>query len=135
VERSSGMEFYSQHQCRRYPLTVMAKKPSNRHLDECPASRWPNSKCICPVVEVAQKSDGIVRVSRETKGRKGKGVTLVTGIPLTGGDLTKLAKALKVKCGTGGTIRNGVIEVQGDHRDLLVAELQKHGWTVKKSGG
>lgn len=77
----------------------------------------------------------MVRVGRETKGRKGKGVTLITGVPLIGKELNQLAKALKKKCGTGGTVRDGVIEIQGDHRDLLVTELQKHGWTVKKSGG
>ena len=115
----------------------MAKnsKQPRRHLDEGPVSRWPNSKCICPVVKPEIPSDGVVRVGRETKGRKGKGVTIVTGVPLRGGDLSKLAKALKKKCGTGGTVRDGVIEIQGDHRDLLVTELQKHGWTVKKSGG
>ncbi len=79
--------------------------------------------------------DGVVRVSRETKGRKGKGVTLVTGVPLQGPDLKDLAKALKQRCGSGGTVRDGVIEIQGDHRDVVVAELAKKGWTVKKAGG
>ncbi len=111
-------------------------RSSHTHVDECPASRWPNSKCTCPPPEaVAPPSDGVVRVGRETKGRKGKGVTIVTGVPLIGKELNQLAKALKKKCGTGGTVRDGVIEIQGDHRDLLVTELQKHGWTVKRSGG
>jgi translation initiation factor 1 len=111
-------------------------RPSRTHVDECPVSRWPNSKCICPPPQaVAPPSDGVVRVGRETKGRKGKGVTLITGVPMIGKELNQLAKALKKKCGTGGTVRDGVIEIQGDHRDLLVTELQKHGWTVKKSGG
>lgn len=111
-------------------------RPSRTHVDECPASRWPNSKCTCPPPAAAPSpSDGVVRVGRETKGRKGKGVTLITGVPLIGKELNQLAKALKKKCGTGGTVRDGVIEIQGDHRDLLVTELQKHGWTVKKSGG
>ncbi len=118
-------------------IVIMAKnsKQPRPHLDECPVSRWPNSKCICPLVKPEIVSDGVVRVGRETKGRKGKGVTIVTGVPLSGADLSKLAKALKKKCGTGGTVRDGAIEIQGDHRDLLVSELQKHGWTVKKSGG
>ena len=111
-------------------------RPSRTHVDECPVSRWPNSKCTCPPpAAVAPPCDGVVRVGRETKGRKGKGVTLITGVPLLGKELNQLAKALKKKCGTGGTVRDGVIEIQGDHRDLLVTELQKHGWTVKKSGG
>ena len=83
----------------------------------------------------APKSDGIVRVGRETKGRKGKGMTVVTGVPLHPEGLRDLAKQLKQKCGTGGTVKGGVIEIQGDHRDLLLAELQAKGYTVKRSGG
>jgi translation initiation factor 1 len=81
------------------------------------------------------KGDGVVRVGRETKGRKGKGMTVITGVPLHPEGLRDLAKQLKQKCGTGGTVKNGVIEIQGDHRDLLVAELQSKGYTVKRSGG
>ena len=81
------------------------------------------------------KGDGIVRVGRETKGRKGSGVTVVTGVPLHPEGLKELAKKLKQKCGTGGTIKGWTIEIQGDHRDLLVSELQALGYTVKKSGG
>ncbi len=83
----------------------------------------------------AVKSDGIVRVGRETKGRKGKGVTLVTGVPLPVDELKLLAKELKQKCGTGGTLKDGVIEIQGDHRDILIELLKAKGWTVKKAGG
>lgn len=81
------------------------------------------------------KSDGIVRIQRESKGRKGKGVTLITGIPLAGDELKALAKSLKQKCGTGGTIKNGIIEIQGDHRELLLSLLEEKGWKVKKAGG
>ncbi|MEJ2491594.1 MAG: translation initiation factor Sui1 [Desulfuromonadales bacterium] len=81
------------------------------------------------------KNDGIVRVGRETKGRKGKGVTTVTGAPLDGEGVKQLAKELKQKCGSGGTVRDGVIEIQGDHRDTLLALLAEKGWTVKRSGG
>jgi translation initiation factor 1 len=81
------------------------------------------------------KTDGIVRIHRETKGRKGKGVTLLTGIPLPAEELKTLAKSLKQKCGTGGTVKDGVIEIQGDQRQLLLAELQKLGWKVKLAGG
>ena len=79
--------------------------------------------------------DGIVRVGRQTKGRKGKGVTTVTGVPLAGKELQALAKDLKQRCGSGGTVRDGVIEIQGDHRDALVVTLERHGWTVRRSGG
>lgn len=79
--------------------------------------------------------DGVVRVSRSSKGRKGKGVTLITGIPLTGDALKDLARGLKQRCGSGGTIRDDVVEIQGDHRDTLVEELEKRGYTVKKAGG
>ena len=80
-------------------------------------------------------TDGTVRVGRETKGRKGKGVTVVTGVPLEGVELAALAKQLKNRCGAGGTVKDGVIEIQGDHRDRIVTELQQRGWTVKRSGG
>ncbi len=81
------------------------------------------------------KGDGIVRVGRETKGRKGKGMTVITGVPLHPEGLRDLTRKLKQKCGTGGTLKNGKIEIQGDHRDLLVAELEVLGYTVKRSGG
>ena len=81
------------------------------------------------------RADGIVRVGRATQGRRGKGVTVVTGVPLAGAALDQLATELKKRCGSGGTVKDGVIESQGDHRDALVAELAKHGWTVKRSGG
>ena len=81
------------------------------------------------------KGDGIVRVGRETKGRKGKGMTVITGVPLHPDGLKTLAKQLKQRCGTGGTVKGRAIEIQGDQRDLLVAELQSMGYTVRKSGG
>ena len=90
---------------------------------------------MCGAKKSTAPGDGVVRVGRETKGRKGKGVTLVTGVPLEGVELADLAKQLKNKCGAGGTVKNGVIEIQGDHRDRVVDELQGRGWAVKKSGG
>lgn len=102
----------------------------------CSKCGLPLKKCQCNQKSTnSSNSDGIIRIQRETKGRKGKGVTLVTGVPLTGDELKSLAKALKQKCGTGGTIKNGVIEIQGDHRDLLLNLLQQKGWIVKKAGG
>jgi len=76
-----------------------------------------------------------VRVGRETKGRRGKGVSVITGLPLTGAALEDLATRLKKRCGSGGTVHDGTIEIQGDHRDVLVAELSKLGYAVKRSGG
>lgn len=101
----------------------------------CPDCGRPAGDCECGKNRNASPADGVVRVSRETKGRKGKGVTLVTGVPLGGADLADLAKLLKSRCGAGGTVKSGVIEIQGDHRDKVVAELQGRGWTVKKAGG
>ncbi len=77
----------------------------------------------------------VVRVARETKGRKGKGVTVVTGLPLSEGELAVLGKKLKQKCGAGGTVKNGVVEIQGDHRDVVVTILNDLGFRAKRSGG
>jgi len=101
----------------------------------CPKCGWPVDKCACSRESAVPKGDGVVRVGRETKGRKGKGVTLITGVPLGGDDLKALAGELKRKCGTGGTVKEGVIEIQGDHRDVLVEELKNRGFKAKKSGG
>jgi translation initiation factor 1 len=79
--------------------------------------------------------DGTVRLKRETKGRKGKGVTLVTGVPLAEAELKKLAKTLKQKCGVGGAVKDGVIEIQTDDRDKLKQLLEAQGFTVKLAGG
>ena len=77
----------------------------------------------------------MVRVSRETKGRAGKGVTLVKGLPLAPAELTALGKQLKAACGSGGTVKDGVVEVQGDHCDKVIAWLAAKGWKVKRAGG
>lgn len=101
---------------------------STEHGRMCPACGKPLDECICrQEKKTIPVGDGIVRVSRETKGRKGKAVTLITGLPLAEPDLQKLATDLKRKCGAGGTIKGNTIEIQGDHRDLLVAELTKRG--------
>ena len=101
----------------------------------CDTCGRPLAKCRCGQKRAAPAGDGIARVQRETKGRKGKGVTLIRGLPLEGEDLKKLAKKLKSKCGSGGTIRDGVIEIQGDHRELIVEELKKAGFAAKRAGG
>lgn len=81
------------------------------------------------------KNDGIIRIGSETKGRKGKGVTIITGIPLNHNQLLKLAQQLKQKCGAGGTTKKGVIEIQGAHHNTLLKELRKQGYIVKICGG
>ena len=81
------------------------------------------------------KGDGVVRIQRQTSGRKGKGVCLITGVDLDDAALDKLAAELKKKCGCGGSVKEGVIEIQGDHRELLKAELERRGFTVKLAGG
>ncbi len=103
----------------------------------CPACGEPVGQCVCRQRQAAAvpPGDGIVRVSRETKGRKGKGVTLITGVPFDEDALRNLATQLKRRCGAGGTVKDRVIEIQGDHRDLLVEELTKQGYTVKRVGG
>ena len=101
----------------------------------CPECNRPIADCVCRNNRSTAPKDGVVRVSRETKGRKGKGVTLVTGVPLDGVELADLAKQLKNRCGAGGTVKDGVIEIQGEHRDRIVAELQGRGWIIKRSGG
>lgn len=81
------------------------------------------------------KGDGIVRIQRQTSGRKGKGVCLVSGIDLDDAELNKLAAELKKKCGCGGAVKEGIIEIQGDKRDLLKTLLEGKGFKVKLSGG
>ena len=85
--------------------------------------------------EKTPEGDGIVRLHRESKGRGGKGVTLVKGLPLKADELKTLAKELKQVCGTGGTVKDGVIEIQGEQREKLKPVLEKKGFTVKISGG
>jgi translation initiation factor 1 len=78
---------------------------------------------------------GAIRVSRETQGRKGKGVTVVSGLPLPAAELEALATELKKRCGSGGSVTAGRIEIQGEHRDRLVEELARRGWQAKRAGG
>jgi translation initiation factor 1 len=103
----------------------------------CPGCNKPIAKCVCQKKQSQSipKNDGIVRLMRETKGRKGKGVILITGVPLNNDGLKKLAKSLKQKCGSGGSLKNGIIEIQGDHRDVLEKELSRLGYKVKRTGG
>ena len=76
-----------------------------------------------------------MRVSRQTQGRAGKGVTVITGLPLTPETLAALASELERLCGSGGTVKEGSIEIQGEHRDRLVAELSRRGFAARRAGG
>ncbi len=81
------------------------------------------------------KGDGIVRIARQTSGRKGNGVSLITGLDLDDAELKKLAKTLKQRCGCGGTVKNGVIEIQSDNREMLKNYLESQNYRVKIAGG
>ena len=102
----------------------------------CPACRRPIAQCSCRAAGAPiAAADGIVRVQRETKGRGGKAVTLVRGAPVDAAGLVKLGQDLKAACGSGGTVKDGVIEVQGDHVEKVMALLLQRGWKVKRAGG
>ena len=103
----------------------------------CPDCRQPIAQCACKALAKAAvpAGDGTVRVSRETKGRGGKAVTLVKGVVVDAAALDQLGKQLKAACGSGGTVKDGVIEVQGDHVERVMAALQKLGHKVKRAGG
>ena len=108
---------------------------SSKHGRTCPGCERPVTECRCESADGSPARDGVVRVGRETKGRRGKVVTVVTGVPLDSAKLTKLARRLKKRCGSGGTVRDGAIEIQGEHRDVLVAALEAEGYTVRRAGG
>jgi translation initiation factor 1 len=100
----------------------------------CPMCRQPVAQCACKAANVII-GDGVVRVSRDTKGRGGKAVTLVKGLALDAAALAVLGKQLRAACGAGGTVKDGVIEVQGDHVDVVMEALRKQGHQPKRTGG
>ena len=103
----------------------------------CPGCQRPVAQCACKDArgKSVQPGTGAVRVSRATQGRGGKIVSVVAGLPLGDAELATLAAELKRRCGSGGTVRGGVIEIQGEHRDTLVDELVKRGFAAKRAGG
>ena len=104
--------------------------------ERCPNCLRAVRECVCKKGTPGKTaSDGVVRVSRETQGRKGKGVTVIAGLGLPETELAALATELKKRCGSGGSVENGRIEIQGDHRDRLVEELTRRGWKAKQAGG
>lgn len=100
----------------------------------CPGCGKPVAACICRAMKkaAAAKTDGIARLRYETKGRKGKGVTLISGLPLSENGLTEFARQLKQRFGTGGAVKHFTIELQGDHRKEAAEELAKMGYAVKQ---
>ncbi len=110
----------------------------------CPECERPIASCTCRPGKKRQHgpdevrplpADGIARVQRETKGRGGKTATVVTGLPVAETKLAEIAGILKKRCGCGGTAKDGVIVIQGDHADAIVDALQKQGYKVKRAGG
>ena len=101
----------------------------------CPGCGKAVKGCVCRKNSAAPAGDGVVRVRRESKGRGGKTVLVITGLPLDATALTALAGELKRRCGCGGTAKDGVIEIQGDHGELLLEELVKRGYKAKRAGG
>jgi translation initiation factor 1 len=102
----------------------------------CSGCRLAIAQCACNALAKATPlGDGVVRVSRQTKGRGGKSVTVVKGLALDAIALTLLGKQLRTACGSGGTVKDGLIEVQGDHCELVMEILKKHGHSAKRAGG
>jgi len=101
----------------------------------CPDCARAVKECVCRKKSGQSGGDGIVRIRRESKGRGGKTVTVISGINLPDDAIKLLSGELKRRCGTGGTVKDGLIEIQGDHRDLLVADLAARGYKVKAAGG
>jgi translation initiation factor 1 len=113
----------------------MALVYSTDHGRMCPGCRQPASACTCPVARPVPAGDGIVRVSREKQGRGGKTVTVVRGLMLDAQALATAGKQLRAACGAGGSVKDGVLEVQGDHVERVMAWLTQAGHRVKRAGG
>ncbi|MCP5280419.1 MAG: translation initiation factor Sui1 [Rhodoferax sp.] len=101
----------------------------------CPECRRPLADCVCRVARPASAGDGVAKVMREKKGRAGKTVTVVRNLVLDPVELTALARELKNACGSGGTLRDGVLEIQGDHVDRVLQALEARGLKAKRAGG
>ena len=108
---------------------------STDHGRMCPVCRRPKEACACAGAAVLPSADGKVRVSRESHGRGGKTVTVVRGLPLDAEALHALGRRLRTACGTGGTAKDGVLELQGDHRERVLAWLREEGWPEAKAAG
>lgn len=123
-------------------LTAMSPTPPSRLVYStdggrmCPTCRQALADCRCATAAAARPlGDGQVRVSRDSKGRGGKTVTVVRGLPLPAAELAAMAKQLRSACGSGGTVKDGVVEIQGDHRDRVLQWLVAQGFKAKAAGG
>lgn len=116
---------------KRKSQTVYSTEPGRI----CPACGQPVDSCTCSKQKSEVFGGGTVRVRREVKGRGGKTVTAISGVPVNDNDLRELAAELKRRCSTGGSVKNGIIIIQGDQRDTIIPLLQAKGYTVKKAGG
>lgn len=116
----------------RGPDRTVYSSSQGRH---CPRCGRVVRDCVCRASPRAPRGDGFVRVRREVKGRRGKPVTTASGVPLPADGLRALASELRRACGAGGSVKQGVIEIQGDHRETLIAELERRGYRVKQAGG
>jgi translation initiation factor 1 len=101
----------------------------------CPSCGQPVDSCTCREQKPKASGNGIVRIRREVKGRGGKTVTTITGVPLDDNGLQELAAELKRRCGVGGAAKDGIIVIQGDKREIIIPLLQAKGYTVKSAGG
>lgn len=108
---------------------------STGHGRMCPGCGNPAPACSCQATKNIPQHGGLVRVGWETKGRRGKAMTIIAGVPLDPAGLRRLAAQLKQKCGSGGTVKEGIIEIQGDQRNIVMEELKKQGYNVKRAGG
>jgi len=113
-------------------MATVYSTDKGRHCPDC--GQVP-ADCRCKLVKRTGSSDGILRIRRETKGRKGKGVTVIEGLSGTDAELKALAKQLRQHCGSGGSLTEKGVEIQGDHREKAKAWLEKKGHSVKLSGG
>ena len=104
-------------------------------INTCPTCGQSYKQCRCDQPSTSKKSNGIVRIMRDRKHRGGKTVTVITGVPASNEVITTLAQQLKKLCGSGGTVKDGVIEIQGDHCEKVLAKLSELGYKVKRAGG
>jgi translation initiation factor 1 len=118
---------------RAFAAAAMAQDDWRKLL--CPICHQLKSTCICKSEPSTPSKASVVRVGRETKGTRGKGVTIISDLPLDENGITELANKLKSRLGTGGTVKDRNIEIQGDHRDRIIAELEGLGYRVKRAGG
>jgi len=101
----------------------------------CPQCQRQLVKCVCGDAKPRAAGDGVVRIRRETKGRSGKAVTVIAGIPEHPDALKTICKQLKQRCGVGGAVKDDTLEIQGDQRTTCQQQLEKMGYQVKLSGG